>query len=157
MGKIILVGSGGCGKDTLKERLKDKQHTVEVSFTTRPPRKGEVDGVAYHFVTEEKFLQMVANQEFLQHKSFNGWLYGTSKKEWEEKNVFILTPEGLASLTPQQRDEAFIIYIKIDENIRRGRLMQRNDADTIERRLQADREQFDGFDNYDLIITNPNF
>ena len=50
-----------------------------VSYTTRPPREGEVDGKHYNFVTMEKFDQMIANDEFIEHCNVHGKKYGTSK------------------------------------------------------------------------------
>ena len=68
-----------------------------------------------------------------------------------------MTPSGIEKLKPEDRKESFIIFIDIDENILRERLAGRNDADKAERRIDADREDFKNFSDFDCIITNPNF
>ena len=67
------------GKDTIIERLLalDPKLTYSVSCTTRAPRPGEVDGVHYTFVGREKFEDLVSEDYFLEHASYNGNLYGT--------------------------------------------------------------------------------
>lgn len=157
MSKIIIVGGGGSGKDYLKKLFLDKGFKSDISYTTRPKRDDEEDGVDYHYVSEEDFDQMVGENKFLQWKSFRGWRYGTHKFEWNTKDIFIQTPEGLEALTERDRASSFVVFVDIKESIREARLRERNDADDVERRLNADREQFDGFTDYDLRITNPEF
>ena len=70
----------------------------------------------------------------------------------------ILNAEAVELLDDVYRNRLFVIYLDIPEETRRARLYQRNDKDdTIERRIQADNEQFGNFLNYDCIITNQNF
>ena len=54
---LILVGKSSSGKDTIQKELIKLGYTPIVNYTTRPPRIGEVDGIAYHFVTQEEFLE----------------------------------------------------------------------------------------------------
>jgi dephospho-CoA kinase len=68
-----------------------------------------------------------------------------------------MTPSGIAKLKPEDRKESLIIFIDIDEAILRERLTGRNDADKAERRIDADREDFKTFSDFDHIIENPNF
>jgi dephospho-CoA kinase len=68
-----------------------------------------------------------------------------------------MTPKGISQMKKEDRDRSFIIYIDIPEDIRRERLKLRSDADTVERRIAADREDFEGFENFDIRITNPLF
>lgn len=157
MSKICIVGGGGSGKDYLKKLFESRGFIREVSYTTRPMRDNEQEGVDYHYVTEEKFSSMVDAGKFLQHKSFRGWRYGTTVEGWNKASLFIMTPEGVVDLSAELRATCTIIYLDIDENIRRKRLSERNDADDTERRLNADREQFKDFKDYDIRITNPDF
>lgn len=157
MSRIIIVGAGGSGKDTLKDRMIEKGYKREVSYTTRPKRDTETEGVDYHYITHDEFMKMVGENKFIQYKDFRGWMYGTHRFEWSTKNLFIMTPEGLEALSESDRAMSFVIYVDIEESIREARLRERNDADDVERRLNADREQFDGFIDYDLRITNPTF
>ena len=66
----MIVGPSGAGKGTLiafiTEKFPDK-FGFSVSYTTRAPREGEVNGVAYNFVTMDKFKEMIANNEFIEH------------------------------------------------------------------------------------------
>ena len=79
---LVMVGPSGAGKGTLLGELNEKypeKFGFSVSYTTRPPRKGEVDGKDYNFVTMEKFDTMIANDEFIEHCNVHGKKYGTSK------------------------------------------------------------------------------
>lgn len=77
---FVVAAPSGTGKTTLCRRLleEDAALTLSISHTTRLPRSGEVDGVAYHFVDEEAFLGVVRGDGFLEHAEYNGNLYGTS-------------------------------------------------------------------------------
>jgi guanylate kinase len=93
----------------------------------------------------------------LELQEFNGWKYGISKGEFSIKNLFILSPAGLRSLPVSFREESFVIYLNPPEEIRVKRLKERNDADSVERRLIADRKDFFEFSDYDIVVTNENF
>jgi len=155
--RIILVGQAASGKDFLAAKFVEEGFRKDVSMTTRPMRDGEVDGVTYHYVSKDQFLKGVHKGEFYEHVEFNGWMYGTSKDNWENADVFIMTPSGVATITPEDREDCIIVFLEISENIRRKRMDMRSDADTTERRLKADREDFKGFIDYDYRITDPNF
>jgi guanylate kinase len=155
--RLILVGKAASGKDHLKNILVSRGFEREVSYTTRPPRPNEVDGVDYHFVTEEVFLHMKKEGLFYESQCFNGWWYGTTISEWEEKNVFIFTPSGVKDIRPEDRNRCTIIYLDIPESIRLERLMDRMDADKADRRIAADEKDFAGFFDYDIKISTPYF
>lgn len=76
---VVISGPSGAGKGTLcKELLKrNKTLKISVSCTTRSPRNGEVDGVNYHFVTKEKFKEMIKDNCFLEHAEVYDNYYGT--------------------------------------------------------------------------------
>ena len=87
-GKIIVIsGASGVGKSTiLKEVMKARQDLVfSVSATTRPPRPDEVNGVNYHFITRETFLDMIRKGEFLEYDEHHAVLYGTLNSQILEK------------------------------------------------------------------------
>jgi guanylate kinase len=155
--RIIIAGKGGSGKDYLVKLLKERELTYSVSHTSRPPRDGELDGVDYYFVTYEEAMKMANDGDFYEWVEFNKWFYGTSLDEFYRANLFIMTPSGIEKLKAEDRKESFIIFLDIDENILRKRLAGRNDADKAERRIDADREDFKNFSDFDCIITNPDF
>jgi dephospho-CoA kinase len=66
-----------------------------------------------------------------------------------------MTPSGIAKLHQEDRSESFILYLDIDLEVRRARMQNRNDADSVERRLKTDSEDFSDFVNFDLSITDP--
>lgn len=151
--KIILVGQGASGKDYFKSILKNKGYKCSISYTSRPPRDGEEDGKDYHFVTREQFENLIEANVFLEHDIFNGWYYGTPIPSGED-SVFIMTPRGVSALSEELRKQCVVIFINLPEEIRRERLSKRSDADSIERRLDADRKDFEGFTDFDVEITN---
>ena len=80
---FVLSSPSGAGKSTIARKLREDQPelVVSVSYTTRPIRPGEVDGVDYHFVDLETFRAMVANHEFLEWAHVFGHRYGTPKAQ----------------------------------------------------------------------------
>lgn len=150
--KIIIVGPGGSGKDFLRKKFTSRGFSYGVSFTSRPPREGEIEGIDYFFRDEDFFEQ---NKEiFLEIQKFNGWFYGISKGEFEAKDIFILSPSGLKCLSKKDRERSMVIYLNPDIEIRRERINQRNDADSTERRMIADDKDFFEFSDYDMLIQN---
>lgn len=150
--KIIIVGPGGSGKDYLRKKFTSKGFSYGVSFTSRPPRKEESEGVDYFFRDPDFFE---SNKDiFLEIQTFNGWYYGISKGEFEAKDLFILSPAGLRSLSKEDRERSMVIYLNPPLSLRAERLMERSDADSMERRILADKEDFFEFSDYDVLITN---
>ena len=159
--RIILVGKAGSGKDFMRKKLESRNFKYAVSYTTRPAREGEVHGRDYFFITEELAKKMIDNYEFFEYVMFNGWLYGTTLSQWSQADgddVFIMTPTGLSHIGEEDRKDCLVIFVDIDINVRRERLMQRDmPGDSIERRIQADEDDFHSFTNFDIRITNPDF
>ena len=153
--KIIIVGPGGSGKDYLRNKMVERGFSYGISHTSRPPREGEEPPNDYYF----KDLKFFDDNEdmFLELQTFNGWKYGISKKEFEEKDLFILSPAGLRSISEEIRKESFVIYVNPKSEVRLERLSARNDADNVERRYIADVRDFFEFSDYDIMITNEDF
>lgn len=156
--KLILVGKAASGKDFLKRKLQGKGFVAGVSHTTRPPRVNEIDGKDYHFVNESEFRAMIENGEFIEYMEFNNWFYGQTENDFENSDVMIMSKDGLDMLPKQYRDRCMVIYLDVPMEERIKRLGDRDDKnDTIERRLTTDEEQFEGFTDYEIRITNPDF
>lgn len=157
MPRIIIVGRGGSGKDFLKKKYENANFTTAISHTTRPRRSNEIYGRDYFYVTETAFRQFIANGDLQEFDQFNGWFYGTSLYEWNSSQIFIKTPRGVEKIDKDDRKNCLIIYLDIAEDIRRERLLKRQDADDVERRIQADERDFKDFKDYDVRIDNPFF
>ena len=156
--RIILVGRAASGKDYIRKKFEARGFRYAVSYTTRPPREGEIDGVDYIFISQEEAQEMIKNDDFYEYVEFNGWIYGTTCDQFDEDHVFIMTPSGLAHLDEDSRKKSFVIFIDIDEEVRRERMAIRNmPGDSVDRRIEADRKDFENFTNYDIRITNPDF
>lgn len=156
--RIILVGRAASGKDHIRKKFENRGFKYAVSYTTRPPREGEIDGQDYIFISPEKAQEMISNDEFYEYVEFNGWIYGTTRDQFDEDDIFIMTPSGLGHVDEDSRKKSFVIFIDIDEDVRRKRMMARDmPGDSVERRLEADRKDFENFTNYDIRITNHDF
>ena len=81
---LVVSGPSGSGKGTILDIIKkDKNISVAVSATTRKPRSGEIDGVHYHFMSRERFLDQIATNNILEYNEYCGNLYGTMRSEIE--------------------------------------------------------------------------
>lgn len=110
-GRLFVVsGPAGAGKSEIVKLLLKKHPDVKlsVSCTTRAPRPGEVDGVSYHFVTEEKFKQLISENAFYEwahvHQNHYGTLKSTVQKELDEGNDLILEIDVQGCVQAMQQD-----------------------------------------------------
>ena len=156
--RIVLCGKAASGKDHLRQILEGRGFSYGISYTTRPPRSGEVDGKDYYFIDESEFQSLIDEKFFYEHVSFNGWFYGTSREQWyETDDVFIMTPSGISKIKVEDRKSTFIIYIDIPIEVRKGRLSKRSDADSVDRRLEADENDFRHYTDFDIRINDHKF
>ena len=136
--RIILVGKAASGKDNLRKRFENQGFKYGVTYTTRPPREGEVDGEDYYFITDSVANNMIDTNLFYEYVHFNGWIYGTPISEFYGSDLFIMTPKGVSKIKPEDRKNAFIIYLDIDSETRLERLKYRDmPGDSAERRIIA--------------------
>jgi len=159
---IILVGESGSGKDTLMNKVVELTALNPViSYTTRPMRVGEVEGIAYHFITKEEFSRKDSEGFFIEKSGYRGWLYGMAKKDCNDKKIVVVDPCGLRSLK-RAGVNTFSFYIKVDERERLIRLANRGDDVTeLCRRIISDRDTFRGIEdevdgtieNYDINVS----
>lgn len=143
-----LVGESASGKSTIEKRLKDDKGVPNIiSYTTRPMRKGEVDGVNYHYITQERFLELQEQGFFVETAMYREWMYGLTLDNIDYKNenyIAVVTVHGLMELI-QAVGKEFVkaIYIKVSERDRMFRLLSRGDeTDEIIRRIENDRHDF---------------
>jgi guanylate kinase len=161
---IVISGPSGVGKDTLIKRLLDLDPNLRysVSCTTRAPRPGEVDGVDYSFVSRDRFQQLIDEDAFLEHATYNGNLYGTMIERVEREReaghdiVLKIEVQGAEQVRSRVPDGVFIFLVapSIDELVRRQ--MKRNTEtfhDMTARRLIATREM-EHASRYDHVVVN---
>lgn len=90
---FIISGPSGAGKTSLlteiikQDQSKDKQLTLSISYTTRPPRKNEVDGVDYFFISTDRFKAMQNHDDLLENAEVYDYFYGTGRT-WVEKQLY---------------------------------------------------------------------
>ena len=164
MGKIIVIsGASGVGKSTiLTEVMKQRQDLVfSVSATTRPMRPGEADGVNYHFISRESFLDMVRKGEFLEYDEHHDNLYGTlysAVKDATEKGHVVLDiePNGAMNVRRRYPDAILIFIMPPSWEALEARLRGRGDTpeEQVQTRLTRARWEIDQADKYDYQVVN---
>ena len=141
---LILVGHSASGKTEIANELKrDYEMKKIITYTTRPIRINEVNGIDYHFVSEEEFLKLKEQDFFVETTIFNGYYYGSSKNDVKDDAVVILDPAGLANFKNSKLDNLIAIFLNCDEEIRYKRMISRgDDPQKAKERLIHDREKF---------------
>jgi guanylate kinase len=157
--RIVICGPAAAGKNVLRSRLEEKGFKFDVSYTTRPIRPGEKDGVDYKFITNEVFAFMTQLDSFYEHVLFNGYGYGTGRKEWETSDCFIMETDGIRHIDPKSRKKTFIIYLNPPVKVRKERMkVERGwSEEQINKRIKEDQKKFRNFNDYDMMITTPDF
>ena len=156
MGKIILCGPSASGKDHARKTLQNKGFTLGVSYTTRDPRPGEVDGIDYNFLTKNEFEDMIKDDMWLEYDGVDNKMpdgsvrvdyYGTTKDQFETNDLFIMTPSGIKKIPNEFQDRFIVLAFDIDKNTRvdRMRLGRGWPEDTINTRLSWDDREFKDF------------
>ena len=166
MGKIIaLAGQIASGKTTLARYLEKCGFERILTYTTRPIREGEKDGIDYHFISEEDFLEKKERQFFAEYTQYNAEFgqcyYGTSKESLQISNdknkVIVLNPAGIITLKKAGYD-IFTVYLDFDQAVLMRRALNRGDSPVeIGRRIADDTHPFavlEAGDYVDLHIKN---
>ncbi len=161
---IVLSGPSGSGKSTVISKLLSQRENLyfSVSFTTRQPRAGEVDGVNYHFVDTDRFQRMIAAGELLEYAQYVGNYYGTSLKliqEHLDRGTDVLLDievQGAAEVR-EKCPQAVLIFIvppSFEELARRLRGRNTDDEEVIQNRLRQAREECRRAAEYDYLVVN---
>lgn len=161
---LIISGPSGTGKGTLVKKLMDSDPSLRFScsVTTRAPRVGEVDGVDYHFITDEEYARLVADNRFLEHATVHDYHYGTLRKPVEDMmqqghNVVLdIDTQGAISVMENAEDYVSVFILPPSFKELRERLVNRKtDApDVIERRLNNARGEVQQAYRYQYSIVN---
>lgn len=154
---IVLVGESASGKSSIEKYLADHcGYNKIVSYTTRPPREGEVDGVDYHFISVEQF-QFLSEQDFFAEQAvYRDWYYGVAKEDCTDDKVVVLTPHGLRQVSKIKDINVISFYINVPRRDRLIKILQRGDnIEESYRRNLSDVGMFDGiWDEVDYMINN---
>lgn len=157
---IVLVGESASGKSSIERYLVENyEYNKIVSYTTRSPRKGEVDGVDYHFISVDKFKSLKEQGFFAESAIYNNWYYGIAKEDCTDDKVAVLTPHGLRQIAKLPNIDVVSFYINVPRRDRLIKILQRgDDIDEACRRSLSDRGQFDGVeDEVNFVINNDGY
>lgn len=157
---IVLVGESASGKSSIERNLVNNYgFNKVVSYTTREPRQGEVDGVDYHFIDTKKFLELKEQGFFAETAVYNGWNYGTAKEDCTDDKVAVLTPHGLRQVSKLEGINVVSFYINVPRRDRLIKILQRGDnIEEAYRRSLSDVGQFDGIaDEVDFVVDNAGY
>ena len=155
MGVIVLMGKSCCGKDCVRRELERWGYNNIVSYTSRPIRENEVDGIDYNFVNRGQFEKMIMTEQMIEYRTyntlFNGnpdtWYYGLRKEklDFSNKHVVILDLDGVENFIKYYgRKNCFIVYMCCPREERKRRAIERGSFDITEwkRRLIDDDKAF---------------
>ena len=162
---IIIIGKTASGKDTIvKELYLNHSFKKIVTYTTRPMRENEIDGITYHYISDEEFKQKIDEDFFAEYKSyqseFGEWFYGTSEDSIinsDSKSIIILTPQGYKDILSKYPNLNYkSIYLYASNRTIRERLIQRGDDEAeARRRVKHDKKDFRGIEKIvDNVICN---
>ena len=170
---VVISGFSGAGKGTVLSQVLARRPDLyfSVSFTTRPPREGEKDGVNYQFVTRQAFQERIERGEFLEYAEYVGNFYGTSMAVIREKldqgiDVILEIEIQGAAKVREKMPEAVSLFLvppsfeeisKVTRIYRDARRLHGRGTDSeekIQQRLETARREAKEIVNYDYIVVN---
>ena len=161
---LVISGPSGTGKGTLIKLLMEQDPTLvfSVSATTRAPREGEIDGVHYHFVSDEKYDQLVAEGAFVEYANVHGKRYGTLRSEVYgrlekgENVVLDIDVQGALNVIANEKDKVSIFLLPPSMKELRRRLTDRGTEtpEQIETRLHNAIWEITQKDHYEYKVIN---
>ena len=161
---MVLSGPSGAGKGTICQKLRENRNDLSysVSATTRAPRKGEVDGKDYFFLTIDRFKEMIANDEMLEYAEIYGNYYGTPRSyvmnilDQGRDVVLEIDPQGALQIKKRFPDAVFVFIVppSLDELTKRIYKRGTDSEEVIKRRLSAATSELAYASKYDYIIVN---
>ena len=162
---FVLSSPSGAGKTTLSRRLiaSDSDIEMSISVTTRQPRPGEVDDKDYHFITKDRFDQMVKAGALLEHARVFDQHYGTPRAPVEtalkagRDVLFDIDWQGAQQLREAAHDDfvsVFVLPPSVEELERRLRARAQDSADVVARRMTKAADEMSHYAEYDYVIVN---
>ena len=161
---VVISGPSGVGKDRVIDRMMALGYPFHfvVTATTRPPRKGEVHGVDYHFVSMAEFAEMIEQGELLENAIVYGDYKGIPKSQVRKalesgKNVIMrIDVQGAETVRKLAKDALMIFLTPQNEEELITRLQNRNTEDTesLKLRIATTRQEYNKIDLFDYIVVN---
>lgn len=161
---FIITGPSGVGKTSIIKRVLEKfdDFTFSVSYTTRPKRRGEKEGIDYYFISDEKFRELVKAGELLEWAEVHGYLYGTSssfvKKKLDDGISVILDidVQGALNVVKKIEDIVSIFISPPSFEILKERLMKRGTEknEDISRRLSDAKWELSHLSDFHYVVVN---
>lgn len=162
---VAIAAPSGGGKTTLCKMLVEKypRATLSISYTTRPPRGGEKNGIEYHFVSREDFERLIQSGSLIEWAQVHGNYYGTSKdfleKQCESGNFVVLDidVQGVESLKRTFGERCLSVFLlppSMEALEKRLRARNTESEDKIRRRLEAARIEMEHAKHFDYRIVN---
>lgn len=161
---VVLSGPSGVGKDAVLDRMKSQDRSLHfaVTATTRPRRSKELDGVNYHFVSRDRFQQMVSNDELLEWAEVYGNHYGVPRQQVEEaleggRDVVVKVDVQGAMTIKRAMPQAVLIFLvapSIEEMKARLRNRRTESAEDMERRIATAGHEMSQRDQFDYVVVN---
>ncbi len=164
---IIVVGPSGVGKSSFVDKITKEMDVLfdTVTYTTRAMRKGESEGVPYHFVAEDKFKELLAEDFFIEHAIVHGRMYGTPKHQIDDAiaagRVVIMDVDVQGAQTFKEKyPTAYAIFIhppSIDELRRRVIKRDGKALPDLETRMENAQKEIKVAHQFDAELTNDDF
>lgn len=162
---LVLSGPSGAGKSSLINKISADigDYYFSISTTTRAMREGEINGVHYHFVTEEEFKKDIQEDLFLEHAIVHGNYYGTSMKPVKEALsqgklvLFDIDVQGNTAVNNRLGDITTSVFVtppSLSELERRLRLRSTDSNEVIENRIKMAKREVQRISEYDYLIIN---
>ena len=164
-GKLLIIsGFSGVGKGTVVKYILDNysDYKISISATTRSPREGEFDGTHYHFLTTEKFEDMIKNNQLLEYANYVGNYYGTPR-DFVEKNInegnnviLEIETQGALQVKKMMPEAVMIFVLPPNADTLKERLVgrQTETMEVINKRLSKAAEETGVIDKYDYFVIN---
>lgn len=162
---MILSGPSASGKSSIAQKIleSDENLCLSVSYTTRKPRDGEIDGVSYYFVEQSEFSTMLLTGQFLESTQIHGNYYGTHKNLLNDMInsgkdvVFDIEANGASAIKSKLGDKCFTIFIlppSIEEMSARLQKRSNDSQMNIIQRIKNAKSEISKMNQYDYIIVN---
>ena len=156
---LVIMGRSNTGKSEIAKAIQQQHFNKITTFTSRPPRIGEVDGVDYFFIPKSEFIRKINEGFFAEWEKFStefgDWYYGSSKESYSGDGVIILSPSGVKTVLEKLHNITVVLIDADDEVIKTRQAARGDDPKERERRFVQDIIDFKGMEDYaDFIIMN---